>query len=193
MPATGTRTRTRLLTAALLTAGLLSACSGEASDLPGESSPPPEELSVQGEVEVTEVGLSNGPVVFTPGTPEHTPPPTDPDSRDRWVEETRAWLDRHLSDLEDGGEGLLADVAADGLLEQDQAVVDALTTGLASAERPVNGARYDLVLGVDGEVDWVRATVHASGEGGERVAEFVFTTGEQLTLVAGAAEPEEEG
>jgi hypothetical protein len=169
---------------ALLVAALLAGCASPADPTSDPPAADPDGPAVQGEVTVRDMSVSNGPVVFTPGDPDHEPPETDAEDRERWVEAAVSWLDRHLSDLEEGGSGLLDEVAMGGMLDGDESAVAAISSDLASSERPVDAAAYELLVAVDGDVQWIRALVRTSTRDGDAETTFVFVPGDGIQLVA---------
>lgn len=85
------------------------------------------------------------------------------------------WLDAHLGDLQSGGHGHLADVLPEGLDIDDPAVVPALTTALASPDRPVGSASYELTAYHDAGPQFATVTVGlADADGTARTATLVF-------------------
>lgn len=166
-----------------------------AGDLEQEPSPTPEPtgpalVPVAGIASTSRLSVSNGPVVFTPGDPNNKPPPDDEEEIARLVGATVDWLDAHLTDLQAGGEGLIHEVAAEGLLERrhDDAW-RAVTIGLSAPDRLVDRAAYDVLVGVDGAPQWLRVTVTTtSADGSEATAELVFVPAEgRPVLIAGGA------
>lgn len=133
-----------------------SAPSPSPSPLP--SPPPPVEATR--EIEYVSVGPSEQLDVGAA-------PPADEAAGDRLAGYVGDWLDAHLTDLQDGGEGQLAEVAAPGLLGalSDELAVGA-TTGLANPESPVSSAEYLLRVQHAGAPLSIEAdviTVHRDG------------------------------
>jgi hypothetical protein len=184
-------------------AAMLVSCSDEptpeppvaAGDVEHEPSPIPEPTEpaldpVAGIASTSRLSVSNGPVVFTPGDPNNRPPPDDEEEIARLVGATVDWLDAHLTDLQAGGEGLIHEVAADGLLERRHGEAwRAVTTALSAPDRLVDHAAYDVLVGVDGAPQWLRVTVRTtSKDGNEATAELVFVPAEgRPVLIAGGA------
>lgn len=96
------------------------------------------------------------------------------------VHEVGDWLDAHLTDLQAGGDGRLADVADPGLLDAAAAAdLDAVTVALASADAPAASARYVLEGSYDAMAEWVEATVEVTRPDGTVArATMVFTPGD---------------
>lgn len=86
------------------------------------------------------------------------------------------WLDRHLTDLQDGGGGLLAEVAAPGLPTQGDlpAALQLLPSGIR-----VDTARYELTAYHDTAVEFVTVAVAVDAMSGEHAeATLVFAPGD---------------
>lgn len=104
------------------------------------------------------------------------------------------WLDAHLDDLQRGGDGRLVEVADPGLLAAaTPADLSAVTTDLASADRPVAAATYRLEGSYAAETEWLTATVEVTGrDGASRAATLVFVPtpeGPRLVLLGAAGGP----
>ncbi|MDP9022136.1 MAG: hypothetical protein M3N57_05425, partial [Actinomycetota bacterium] len=155
----------RRAVACLLVGGaLLSACDGdsgtdarptptadatEATD--AAVAPPP----VRGEATVLVQSTFNGPIVFH----DRPRPPADEATAAAMVQRATDWLDRHLTDLQAGGGGLLAEVAADGLLDgADPALLTSVTRDLTGPDRPVRTALYHVVVAEEGSPQFLRMT-----------------------------------
>jgi hypothetical protein len=115
----------------------------------------------------------------------------DPDVVLPFVHAVGDWLDAHLDDLQRGGDGRLDEVAPPALLATAGAAdVLAVTTALASRDRPVATATYRLDASYAGDVEWLTATVEVTDPAGAtRAATFVFTPkgdGPELVLLGEA-------
>ncbi|MDP8927677.1 MAG: hypothetical protein M3O70_03630 [Actinomycetota bacterium] len=133
------------------------------------------------------VSSSAGPVVFH----DQPAPPPDDVAVAGFAAAVVGWLDRHLTDLQGGGPGLLAEVAAPGLLTGAPAVsVTAATHALVSPERPVTDAFYHVIVAQEGLPLWARVGVTVrSAEGTTSSAGFVFTPGPPPVLIAAQGAP----
>ncbi|MDP9022997.1 MAG: hypothetical protein M3N57_09970, partial [Actinomycetota bacterium] len=105
-----------------------------------------------------------------------------------FVQGVEDWLNRHLTDLRAGGDGLLAEVAAPGVLDGGAPeAVAAVTTALAGPERPVSSATYRFLVAETGPPQWCRVTVDvAAPDGSVTAAEFVLTPGDPRPVLVGA-------
>lgn len=130
--------------------------------------------------------VHHGPAVFNAGDPRHAAPPPDAAAINAFVVAVQGWLDRHLSDLQAGGQGLLGEVAAPGLVEgSSPEAVAAVTTALAGPERPVTAARYAFVVAETGGPQWLHVTADVDAGGTVATAQFVLVPGDpHPTLVA---------
>ena len=121
-----------------------------------------------------------------------TPEP-DQAAIDAFAGEVQEWLDRHLTALQQGEEGMLEEVAAEGLLDgADPELRDALTTDLASPGSPVDQAWYHLVVAHSGRPLWLRAHVTIVDRAGvPHEVGFVFTPqeGSPPALIAAGPGP----
>lgn len=167
----------------LLTAVTFAACSSAppvtgppAVALPSRSGP------VRGEASIDVVSSSAGPIVFH----NRAAPPPDDAAIAEFATGLVGWLDRHLSDLQAGGAGILNEVAAPGLLTGAPAEpVTAVGSALASPQRRVARAFYHVVVAQEGPPLWARVNVTVQTvEGAPAQAAFVFTPGPPLALVA---------
>lgn len=143
------------------------------SAAPSATTPPPE--PVVGDVEVQVRSVASEPVVLIGGEA----PPIDERAIERLAGDVADWLDEHLTDLQEGEGGNLDAVAATGLIASgDAAIVETVTTALASPERPVADARYALLVAATSRPEWLRATVITESREGEvATAQFVFVPG----------------
>lgn len=178
--------RTPLTAVALSVALLLGGCS---SDEPSATPPSPSQTELppvepfEPQVTVASRSVNSGAVMDrTQGAA------ADQAAVDAMTGAVTSWLDAHLDDLQRGGEGQLAAVAAPGLLENaDPAIVQEITTGLTSPQDPVRQASYDLEIGHDGAPRWLRATVSVTGAAGQaRTAVFVFVPGDNGPVLVAA-------
>lgn len=138
-----------------------------------EPDPPP----VRGEAEVVEIvdlSITDSRLVHA-GSGANDPVPVDDDAVSARVEALTAWLDRHLTDLQEGGDGLVADVGLAGSAE----VGTLAGSGTLLRSR---SATYAFTLGVRGAPEWILVDVAVLDRLGDRhTATFAFT---------GAAEPD---
>lgn len=101
------------------------------------------------------------------------------------------WLDAHLTDLQAGGAGRLAEVLPVGLTPDDPAVAPALTTALASPDLPVAHATYELTAYHDAGPEFATVAVTLADEAGvTRTATLAFAVaaGGEPVLVLGETE-----
>lgn len=138
-----------------------------------EPPPPPDEVA--GAVELAEVvDLSvtgTGLAVQGSGADERVP--IDEGAVDEVVTAIAGWLDAHLTDLQEEGEGLVTEVGLTGPPEAGQ---------LAGPGAIIDEATYRFSVGARGGPEWVRVVVEVvTEEGEEHAAVFGFT---------GRAEPE---
>jgi hypothetical protein len=92
----------------------------------------------------------------------------------------RTWLDGHLDDLQNGGDGDLAAVALEGLLaDADATLVQGVTRGLTSPDNPVRAVGYEFEVAHDGAPRWLRARIRVERHSGtSSEATFVFVPGD---------------
>lgn len=89
-----------------------------------------------------------------------------------------AWIDAHLTDLQRGGPGHVADAGLTG----DAAAASA---GLTGPERPVTSASYRVRVGAHGTPEWVAVAAAIERASGTAGGWFVFLPdGDDVTLVA---------
>lgn len=158
------------------------------SPTPTETPTTPDVEPVSGAVELDVRSVHNGAAVFNAGDPNARVPSPDEAAIQAFVQAVQDWLNRHLTDLRAGGEGLLAEVAAPGLLAgaAPEAVV-AVTTALTGQDRPVSSATYRFLVAEAGPPQWCRVTVDVAGpDGSVAAAEFVFTPGDPRPVLLGA-------
>lgn len=172
------------------------ACSGdgdpEAGPTTASPSPSPSRIQaepVEGERDVQLFAVSNEQAVWDRAQPE-----PDPAAIEQITNKVGNWLNAHLGDLQEGGPGRLDEVAASGLLESTAPDAQAaVTTSLASPDRLVDSATYQLVVAHTDAPQWVRATAQVAGRDGvSRTAHFVFEVAEgSIALVAAGPGPGE--
>ncbi|MFN2557724.1 MAG: hypothetical protein ABR592_12835 [Nitriliruptorales bacterium] len=168
---------------AMLAAVVLTGCpSPPPATSPPDAATPTPYGPVRGEARIDVVSTSAGPIVFH----SQPAPAADGGAGGAFAAGVVAWLDRHLTDLQAGGPGLLGEVAAPGLLPGAPAEsVTAVTGALASPQRPVATAVYHVVVAQEGPPLWARVNLTVQPDGGAPVnAGFVFTPGPPLVLVA---------
>jgi hypothetical protein len=145
---------------------------------PEEVEPEPPE-PVEGTAELVDVrDLSvTGTRLVQPGSDADAAVPLDEDAIETFVEDLTAWLDEHLTQLQDGEDGLVRQASLTG----DEAIAD-----LAGPADLVEGAEYRFVVGARGEPEWAEATVEVSREdGSSRAARLVFDADRELLGVEG--------
>jgi hypothetical protein len=132
---------------------------------PQDQAPPP---PVRGIVELMEADLSPVASGLHPdGAGGDTPIPADRDAVDDAVAAATAWVDGHLTDLQEGGDGWLADTELTGEVAELAALTD--------PEHPVAAARYAVMVGVRGTPEWVQLQARVARDGADpTVATFVF-------------------
>lgn len=172
----------------------IAAPSPSPSPTPTPSPTPVAHPPVTGEVEVETVVADSGPINFRSADNRSATPATDEEAVAAFVDAVAAWLDDHLTSLQDEEGGLLDEVAADGMLDgADTDSTTALTGDLASREHPVGEASYHVVVAVAGAPVWahVRADLTRQ-DGARRSAEFVFAAGDDgpLLIAAASVEPD---
>ena len=115
------------------------------------------------------------------GSDDDAPVSVDDEAVDGLVAAIAQWLDAHLNDLQDGGDGHVEEV---GLL-------GATGTGdLAGAGEVIATADYTFHLGVRGTPEWVNVQVRVVTEDDdEHVADFAFTGHEEPELQGVEARP----
>ena len=156
----------------------------------GSPSPlPPSPIPVAGTREVTIQSVGNGPVVFNANDPASALAPPDEPAIDVFAAAVGDWLDAHLDSVQTGGEGLLDDVAAAGLLDvAGRRLERTASTAIASPDDPVATAHYVLTVYHDGAPEWLYADVAVETfEGSSSRLGFVFTPSAEApgaTLVA---------
>lgn len=190
--------RIRTWLSCALTAALLVGCSSDAEPAPRavqelagpeEPSPPPSPPppptpppppDVEGdvvEVDVWDLSAS-GSGLFAEGTARDASVPIDDEAVDAAVGAATAWIDAHLTDLQRGGPGWVADAGLIG----DAA---AASRGLIGPERPVISTSYRVRVAVHGAPEWVAVAAEVQGADGTAGAWFVFLPdGGAVRLVA---------
>jgi hypothetical protein len=142
-----------------------------------EPEPPP---PVQGEPELTEVvDLSvTGTGLHRAGTGGDAPVPIDEASVATFAAAMASWIDDHLTDLQDGGEGT---VVAAGL-------VGPVGVGhLTDPDHPVTSARYSMRVGARGAAEWGEVEVVVLRvDGTERTATLAFLPGDDAPRLVAA-------
>jgi hypothetical protein len=133
---------------------------------------------VTGEYElaaIRDVSVS-GRRVFGSSMPQDAPVVHDEGAVGAFVDQMAAWIDRHLTDLQGGGEGLVAGSGLEGPHE--------LLT-LTDPDHPVELAQYAMVVYAREAPEWARTNVVvARADGSVSTADLVFLPGEQPALVA---------
>lgn len=187
----------RLLCAALGACLAVAACTGD-GDAPTDASPggapvetgrSPTPSPVRGEATVVVTSTHPGPIVFH----DQPAPPGDEAAIAAAVERVTGWLDRHLTDLQSGGGGLLSDVAAPGLLDGAPPELTAsVTTRLTGPERPVRTALYHVVVAQEGHPQFLRVTALVETDTGTITRTgFVFGPADPLVLLAAGSDDRE--
>ncbi|MDP8960267.1 MAG: hypothetical protein M3N32_01355 [Actinomycetota bacterium] len=171
----------------VLTAVTLVACpSTPPLPNPAATAPPSPPGPVRGQASVGVVSSSAGPIVFH----DQPAPPPDDAAVAGLAAAVVGWLDRHLTDLQGGGPGLLAEVAAPGLLAGAPAEsLAAATHALASPERPVTNVFYHVIVAQEGLPLWARVNVTVTSAEGTTSSGFVFTPGPPPVLIAAQGVP----
>jgi hypothetical protein len=145
---------------------------------PEEVEPEPPE-PVEGTAELEDVrNLSvTGTRLVQPGSDADEAIPPDEDAIEALVEDLTAWLDEHLTQLQDGDEGLVRQASLAG----DEAIGD-----LAGPADIVEQAGYRFLVGARGEPEWAEVTVEVAREdGSSRAARLVFDADRELLAVEG--------
>jgi hypothetical protein len=148
-----------------------------------EPEPDPEPPGpVTGEYElaaIRDVSVS-GRRVFGSSMPQDAPVAPDEAAVGAFVDQMAAWVDQHLTDLQDGGEG---SVPAAGLVGPH----DTLT--LTDPDHPVELAQYAMVVYAREAPEWARTNVVVTRtDGSVLTANLVFVPGEPPALVAAEGE-----
>jgi hypothetical protein len=114
--------------------------------------------------------------VFGSSMPQNAPIEHDQAAVDAFVAGMAAWLDAHLTDLQDGGVGAAFEAGLDGPHE----VLTLTSPGL-----PVEHARYEMVVWAREQPEWGRAAVEVTlADGSAWQATVVFVPGDPPTLLA---------
>lgn len=140
------------------------------SPSPSPSPTPPPVVAVAGERIVALVDVGDGALLGPDDRGE-----VDETGVTAFADAVFDWLDAHLTDLQAGGAGQLAEVAPEGLSTGDGAPTDAGTAALASPELPVATARYELTAYHDAAEEFASVRVTVTGpDAAERTATLVF-------------------
>lgn len=183
------RTSTRL--ACALTAAWLIGCSADPGpDVPDapvtiiEPEPEPDLLEdVVGtidELTINDLSLV-GSGLHPDGSTADVATPADTTAIDAAVAAATGWVDEHLTAVQAGEAGLVADAGLDG----DPTAVSA---GLANPEHRVTAASYTVTVGAVGDPEWIRVGAVVEREDGEMAVTFVLVPDRAgVTLVAAQA------
>lgn len=109
----------------------------------------------------------NGTGLFAEGSARDASVSVNQAAVDAAVDAAVAWLDAHLTDLQSGGPGRVADAGLTG------DATDA-SRGLTEPGRPVTTATYRARVGTRGVPDWVAIAVDVEREDARAGAWFVF-------------------
>jgi hypothetical protein len=142
----------------------------------GPEPPPP----VEGDHEVVEVvDLSvTGSGLYRAGTGSDTRIGMDDGAVSAFAAAMAAWLDDHLTDLQDGGEGAAVGAGLTGPTEVVQ---------LTDPQHPVASATYRVRIGARGAPEWGEVEVLVTrDDGSERTATLAFLPGEVHPLLIAA-------
>lgn len=177
-----TSTRRSALVALAIAAVTVAGCSANEKVVAAPTPPsspsdaPPEIRPIASTRNVTTWSVNSGAVID-----RSAPVPADEAAVAALAEQVGVWLDAHLDDLQNGGEGRLGDVAAAGLISTgDEAAVVGVTAGLTSPDDPVRAASYELEVGHDGAPRWLRARIQVQRASGDTAgATLVFVPTEQ--------------
>jgi hypothetical protein len=141
-----------------------------------EPEPPPPPPPVEGDAELAEiVDLSvTGTGLVASGSSADAPVDIDHDAVDALVATIAGWLDAHLTDLQDRGDGLVAEVGLQG----PEGVGD-----LAGSGTVIEQANYRMAVGARGGPEWARVVVEVTDEdGGTHEAVFAFVAEDEPAL-----------
>jgi hypothetical protein len=145
---------------------------------PPEPEPEPPE-PVEGSTEllgVRDLSVTGSRLVHS-GTDADARVAIDQDAVEALIEDLAGWIDDHLTQLQDGEDGLVADAEVtgpDGLAE------------LAGPADLVDEASYAFVIGARGEPEWAEVTVRVTLEDrSTRRARLVFDPDRRLLAVQG--------
>lgn len=134
------------------------------------------------------MSVHTGEPVFTAGDPNAQEPPTDEAAVASFVDQITAWLDGHLDALQEGNPGRLEEVAGPGFLGSGspQATIN-VTSGLASPERLVRQASYEITVAVDGDPKWAVVVVAVTPRSGDPAgAVLTFAPGDEGPILEAA-------
>jgi hypothetical protein len=144
-----------------------------------EPEPEPEPPArVTGEYELAAIRdvSVHGRRVFGSSMPQDAPVTHDEGAVGAFVDQMAAWIDHHLTDLQEGGEGL---VAGSGLVGPHEGLT------LTDPDHPVELAQYAMVVYAREAPEWARTNVVvARTDGSVLTADLVFLPGEQPALIA---------
>lgn len=149
-----------------------------------EPFPEPSPQPVDGEMELAEVvDLSHtGARLFGGSMQQSQPIQIDQEEVRAQAAAVADWLDRHLNDLQEGGDGGAVDAGLVGPAE-------VLT--LTHPDQLVVEASYDLVVYARGTTEWIRAVVTVTRRDDSTVgAQLVFLPGDPPRLIAAEGEGE---
>jgi hypothetical protein len=114
--------------------------------------------------------------VFGSSMPQDAPVAHDEAAVGAFVDQMAGWVDEHLTDLQDGGEGL---VPGSGLVGPHEVLT------LTDPDHPVELAQYAMVVFAREEPEWARTNVVVTrADGSVLTADLVFVPGEPPTLVS---------
>lgn len=174
----------RLLIAAALLAAACSPGGPAAAPSPSPTTAGPVHGRI---VDAQLVSTASGPLVFPAGDPRATDPPADTAAADTLIRQVTEWVDRHLTDLQAGGPGKLAEVAAPGLLETaDPEVLRALTS-LVDPTHPAQQVSYRVIVGHLGGPQWAEVTATVVRADAAVEVEFLFLPTAALPQLVAAA------
>lgn len=151
---------------------------------PEPTSRPEPPMPVEGSLALDTVDLSHTDTrLFGESMSRSQPIPIKEDGAEAFAQLIVEWLDRHLTDLQEGGPGGAPDAGLAGANE-------ILT--LTHPQQPVDAARYHVVVYARGAPEWARTGVTVTREDGSTVrANVVFLPGDPPRLIAAQGEGEE--
>jgi hypothetical protein len=146
-----------------------------------EPEPEPEPPApVEGGYELTEVVelSATGTGLYAAGTGGDAPVVTDDAAVTDFVAAMAIWLDDHLTDLQDGGEGAAASAGLSGPIE---------VVHLTDPEHPVAAASYLVRVGARGDPEWGEVQVSVERQDGSvRTATLALLPGEDAPRLVAA-------
>lgn len=191
--------RPYLLVAGLVAGLVLAGCTGgdgdeaaaPASPTPAPTTSPSPTFEVQpvdGAIDTGQIGVDSS---FILAHGETAAP--DQDGIDAMVAATKRWLDTHLDRLQRQRRGLLGRTVSQELLDAtSSALRDAVSVRLASPERPVAAAHYEIRVYYDPGPLWAGAHVTTRApDGSTAKASFVFLPHEPVVPVMISADTPE--